>query len=131
MTWSACDSNLVLISSLDSKWQGLKFAMSVFQLFYEMKLKTSKFSSLGILRPVKTSWQNSQKSQTLHIIRIKYCNAGGSGSPPSLISAFWNIGILLHKQANILAPSVSTKSGSILEKKKCLQNRYLFKKWQL
>ena len=39
------------------------------------------------------------KPQALHIIRIQYCNAGGSGNPPSLISALWNIGILLHKQA--------------------------------
>ena len=39
MTWSACDSYLVIISSLNSKWQ-------IFQLFYEMKLKTSKFKVL-------------------------------------------------------------------------------------
>ena len=38
------------------------------------------------------------KSQALHIIKIKSCNAGGSGNPPSLIPALWNIGILLHKQ---------------------------------
>ena len=29
----------------------------------------------------------------------KYLNAGGSGNPPSLIPALWNIDILLHKQA--------------------------------
>ena len=39
------------------------------------------------------------KSQALHIIRIKCCNDGGSGNPPSLIYALWRIGILLHKQA--------------------------------
>ena len=39
------------------------------------------------------------KLQVLNVIRIKYENAGGSGNPPSLISALWNIGILLHKQA--------------------------------
>ena len=39
------------------------------------------------------------KSQGLYIIRIKYWNASGSGSTPSLIPAHWNIGILLHKQA--------------------------------
>ena len=38
------------------------------------------------------------KSQVLHIIRIKYLNASGSGSPPFLIPALWNIGILFHKQ---------------------------------
>ena len=41
------------------------------------------------------------KSQGLHIIRIKYWYASGSGSPPSLIPALWNIGILLHKQAKL------------------------------
>ena len=39
------------------------------------------------------------KSQALHIIRIKYWNACGSGNPYSLIPTLWNIGILLHKQA--------------------------------
>ena len=41
------------------------------------------------------------KSQGLHIIRIKYWNASGSGFPPSLIPTLWNIGILLHKQATL------------------------------
>ena len=35
------------------------------------------------------------ESQALHVIRIK--KAGGSGNPPSLISALWNIGTFLHK----------------------------------
>ena len=39
------------------------------------------------------------KSQALQIIRIKYWKASGSGNSPSFISALWNIGILLHKQA--------------------------------
>ena len=43
MIISACDLNLVIISSQHSKWQVLKFGMPVFQLFYEMNLKTSKF----------------------------------------------------------------------------------------
>ena len=33
-------------------------------------------------------------------LRIKYWKAGGSGNPQSLIPVLWNIGILLHKQAN-------------------------------
>ena len=37
--------------------------------------------------------------QALHIKRIKYWNAGGSGSPPSFNPALLNIVILLHKQA--------------------------------
>ena len=41
------------------------------------------------------------KSQGLHIIRIKYWKASGSGNPSSLIPALWNIGILLHKQATL------------------------------
>ena len=47
MTKSACDLNLVIISSLDSKWQVLKVGMPIFQLFYEMKLKTSMFKVLA------------------------------------------------------------------------------------
>ena len=39
------------------------------------------------------------KSQVLYIIRIKHWNASGSSFTPSLIPAYWNIGILLHKQA--------------------------------
>ena len=38
-------------------------------------------------------------SQALHVIRIKFFKAGGSGNTPSLISALWDIDILLHKQA--------------------------------
>ena len=40
--------DLVMVSSLASKWKGLKFGMLLylFQLFYEMKLKISKFKVL-------------------------------------------------------------------------------------
>ena len=41
------------------------------------------------------------KSQGLHIIRIHFWNACGSGSPPSLIPTLWNIGILLHWKATL------------------------------
>ena len=41
------------------------------------------------------------KSKCVHTISIKYWNASGSGSPPSLIPAVWNIGGLLHKQATL------------------------------
>ena len=69
--------------------------MSVFQLFYEMKLKTSKSWHFEASEDIITKF----KSQALHVIRIKYWKAGGNGNPPSLIPALWNIGILLHKQA--------------------------------
>ena len=55
MIYRPCDSNLVMISSLASKQEVFKVEMTVFQLFFKMKLKTSKF-----------------KSQALHIKRIKY-----------------------------------------------------------
>ena len=51
------------------------------------------------------------KSQGLHIIRIKYLNANGSGSTPSFIPDHWNTGILLHKQAkrrNIMRMTVKS-----------------------
>ena len=47
MTLSAPDSNIGVKSSLDSKWQGLKVWMIIFQLFYDMKFKTSKFKLLA------------------------------------------------------------------------------------
>ena len=42
-----CDLNLVMISSMASKCQDFKFEMPVFQPFYEMKLKTTKFKVLA------------------------------------------------------------------------------------
>ena len=36
-----------MVSLLASKWQGLKVGMPVFQLFYEMKSKTSKCKVLA------------------------------------------------------------------------------------
>ena len=56
MTWRACDLNLVMISSLASKWQVLKVGMPIFQPFYEMKLKTSEFKVLAFWSHI--SWPN-------------------------------------------------------------------------
>ena len=58
------------------------------------------------------------ESQGLHIIRIKYWNASGSGFPPFFISAHWNIGILLHKQAKHFGPECRSKT--ILDPSKLL-----------
>ena len=91
-----------------------------------LKLKCLFFSHFMIWnsRPlISKSWHfaasedimTKSKSQGLHIIRIKYWNASGSGPPPSLILAHWNIGILLTSLfysinrppwANISEPSV-------------------------
>ena len=52
------------------------------------------------------------KSQALHIIRIQYWNAGGSGNPPSFIPTLWNIGILTIKRPpgpNNMMASVTLK----------------------
>ena len=58
---------------------------------------------IPILRPchfeASEDTMTKSKQQVLHVIRIKYWKADGSGNPPSLIPALWNIGILLHKQA--------------------------------
>ena len=59
--------------------------------------KTSKFKVLTF--EASENIMTKFKSQGLYIIRIKYWNAKGSGSTPSLIPIHWNIGILLHKQA--------------------------------
>ena len=45
-----------------------------------------KFKAFAILNPM-----TKFESQALHVIRIKYWKAGGSGNPPSLIHALWNI----------------------------------------
>ena len=60
------------------------------------------------------------KWQGLHIIRIKYWNASGSGSTPSFIPTHWNIGILLDKQ---------DKRRTIMHTTVCLQVRTLFLQW--
>ena len=44
---------------------------------------------------------NKFKSQGLYTKKIKYWNASGSGFPPSLIPALWNIGILHHKKVKL------------------------------
>ena len=41
------------------------------------------------------------KSQALHIIKINYWNADGSGNPPFFILALLNIVTLFHKQATL------------------------------
>ena len=65
--------------------------MTVFQLFYEMKLKTSKFKVL-----LFWSQQNMTKfkSQAVHIIRIKYWKASGCSNTPCLVPALPKIAIL-------------------------------------
>ena len=94
-----CDLNLVMISSLASKCQHFKVGMPIFQPFYVMKLKTSNFKVLAFC----SQWRYHDQIQitSFHIIRIKYWNASRSGSPPTLIPALYNIGILLHKQATL------------------------------
>ena len=71
MTWSAFDSNLVMISSLASKWKVVKVSMHIFQLFYEMKLKTSKFKILAFWgqwryhNAIQIASSSCHKNQTL------------------------------------------------------------------
>ena len=51
MIWRHRDLNLVMISSLASKCQDFQIWMPVFQPFYVMKLKTSKFKALAFWNP--------------------------------------------------------------------------------
>jgi hypothetical protein len=51
-----------------SKIPSVKVRMPVFQLFYEMKLKTSIRGCFEASEDIITKF----KSQTLHVIRIKY-----------------------------------------------------------
>ena len=47
MTWRTCDSNLVMMFSLASKWQALKVGMPIYQPFYEINLRTSELKVLA------------------------------------------------------------------------------------
>ena len=69
--------------------------MTVFQLFYEMKLTISKFKVFKANKDIMTKF----KSQAVHIIKIIYWKASGSGNPPSLIPALQKIAILGLKMA--------------------------------
>ena len=73
--------------------------MPFFHPLYVVKLKTSKFKVWHFVasEDIITKF----KSQGLYTIKIKYWNASGSGFPPSLIPALWNIGILHHKKAKL------------------------------
>ena len=53
-----------------------------------MVIPTLKTCYFEASEDIKTKF----KSQALHIIRIKYWNAGVSGYPPFLIPALWNKG---------------------------------------
>jgi hypothetical protein len=64
--------------------------MTVFQVFYEMKLKTSNFKARKYI-------MTKFKSQALHIRRLKHWKASGSGDPPSLLPALQKIDILGQK----------------------------------
>ena len=63
------------------------------------------------------------KSQALHIIRIKYCNAGGSGNSPSLIPALWT----RPPGPNILSPSVQTNND---HHQVCTQNQIAIESYE-
>jgi hypothetical protein len=84
--------------------------MPVFQPFYNMKLKTFKSWHFVATEDIITKF----KSQALHAIRMKYINAGGSGSrsgnPPSLIPTLWNKGILFIKRP----PGPNNMTASVL-----------------
>ena len=78
VTWNACDLNLVVISSLDSKWQDVKFGCPFFSCFMKRNWKPLGLKSWHFEAKFKF------KSQGLDIIGNRYCNAGGSGNPPFL-----------------------------------------------
>ena len=67
MIWRPRDLNLVMISSLASKWQVLTFGMLVFQPFYVMKLKISMFKMLAF-------WCQWRYHDQIQITRSLYQN---------------------------------------------------------
>ena len=97
--WRPHHLNLVMISLLASKSQDLKLRGLQFHFIKWLKTGISILKSwhFEASKDIITKF----RSKCFHTIRIKYWNASGSGSPPSLIPALWNIGILLHKQATL------------------------------
>ena len=92
MKWGACALNLVKISSLASKYQDFKLKRVSIPFHTTTKKLAIELESEDIMTEFK--------SQTLHVIRIKYWKVGGSGNRYLfLIPALLNIGILLQQQA--------------------------------
>jgi hypothetical protein len=84
-----------MISSLASKCQDFKHRGLQFQFIKQLKtgISTLRTCHFEAHEDIVTKFT----SQALHVIKIKYKKAGGSGNPDSFIPAqLWNIGILLH-----------------------------------
>ena len=91
--------NLVLISAMASKCQHFKHGG--LQFYYIKWLKTG-ISTLKCWHfEAREDVMTKFRSQGLHIKRIKYGNASGSGFPPYLNPTLWNIDILHYKQAKL------------------------------
>ena len=87
----------------------------------------------GLLHLFSTLCITEFKSQGLYTIKIKYWNASGSGFPPSLIPALWNIGILLHKQATWtkhFCPECKLSKNIFFSPEKTKINKWWQKSWQ-
>ena len=117
MIWRPCDLNLVMISSLASKCQDFKFGRPVFQPFYEMKLKTSKFKLLAF-------WSQWKYHDQIQIIRINIEILVGVAPPlptfpPTGTQAFYFInrpnGGLLCTGLYISGPSTKLYIPSVIE----------------
>ena len=67
-----------------------------YDIFADFKLRGLQFHFIKQLKNDHSNFKalTKFKSQALHIIRIKYWKARGSGNPPFLIPALWKIAIL-------------------------------------
>ena len=89
---------------MSNRWNKMKykdkfvFIYIIHYFFYDLHWP-SKFLVYVACLWIKMPIMMKLKSQPHHITRINNWKASGSGNPPTLILAFWNIDILLHKQA--------------------------------
>ena len=83
--------------TLKSLW--FEFGCDIFSCFMKWNWRHLSLNSwhFETSKDIKTKF----KSQALHIFRIKYWNARESCNPPSLITALWNIVILINKQVTL------------------------------
>ena len=91
MIWRSCGLDLVMISLLASKCQDFKLRGLQFHFIKRWKIiiPTLKTCCFEASEDIITKF----KSQALHILKIKYWKASGSGNPPFFISALRKIAI--------------------------------------
>ena len=114
-----------MISSLAAKCQHFKLRGLEFHNIKWLKKEHFNFKVLAFWSQWRYHYQIQITRPLYH--KIKYWNASGSGFPPSLIPALWNIGILYHKKAKLRKHMRQSVCGFMhnFHKKSWMLSRYL------